>query len=186
MTIRPEEIDLSKLDNYTVPESIDCSAPRGQLIPEAKQAIIIDYLKQYDIKIFVETGTAYGDTCNAVLPYVDDIYTVELLPEKWEKQCRAIQNPKIKRSFGHSVQFLNALLPLSKPTLFWLDAHVEGTPDTNDPVQWPIQYELDAIFKSETKGLILADDIWEERFWRPYIPENFKIEWEFGILRVML
>ena len=45
---------------------------------ENKWKTILDYAGQYGCKNFVETGTGCGDTLDAVYPYFEHCYSVEL------------------------------------------------------------------------------------------------------------
>ena len=78
-------------------------------------------------KIFIETGTAYGQTVVEIQPYFEKIFTVEISKQLWEWT-----NPKIcdcenvEHVLGDSLveipKFLDSLTEEDK-VFFWLAAH---------------------------------------------------------------
>ena len=128
---------------------------------EYKQALIVDYALRHGCKDFVETGTWHGDTVAAVRPYFDLLYSIELSPVLHaQNEARFVGCHNVYLYQGDSGIVLKDLLTrldLSRPKVFWLDAHPSGGDTVG--LTSPLESELDAIFQSGAKGVILIDDL---------------------------
>jgi hypothetical protein len=120
------------------------------------------FQKRYRTEVFVETGTYYGASVDAMLHSCRQIYTIELDPELWaQAQRRFSDYPHVHVIHGDSGQVLMALLPkLTARSLFWLDGHFSGAGTARTPNRdTPIQDELAAIGSHHRKDhVILIDD----------------------------
>lgn len=119
-----------------------------------KQRTVREYAQRYGLRQMIETGTHMGQMLRALLPLVDDLYSIEMNPASYQ---RAVQryggNPRVHFVFGDSATELPLLLEdIRTPTLFWLDAH-------NFDIETPIRAELQAIADRFVQGhVILIDD----------------------------
>ena len=116
-------------------------------------------------KIFIETGTAYGQTVVEIQPYFEKIFTVEISKQLWEWT-----NPKIcdcenvEHVLGDSLveipKFLDSLTEEDK-VFFWLDAHWSQGLSSKNHLDCPLVEEcviIDNQYKADI-GLVVIDDI---------------------------
>tara|TARA_Y100000401_G_scaffold79227_1_gene64759 strand:- start:606 stop:1175 length:570 start_codon:yes stop_codon:yes gene_type:complete len=128
--------------------------------------ILSEYVEDpNEFKIFVETGTAYGQTLVEVQPYFEKIFTVEISKKLWEflnPQISHVDN--IEHVNGDSLveipKFLKKLTDKDK-VFFWLDAHwSQGLSDKNH-LDVPLIEEcviIDQEYKSDT-AIVVIDDV---------------------------
>ena len=130
-------------------------------IPDSvKREVLMSYKEQYDIKIFVETGTYHGDMVEAMKNVFDKIYSIELGLNLFNKAKEKFSPYKhIEIIHGDSGKELKSIMEkIDEPTLFWLDAHysmgitVRGEKDT------PIYEELNHILGSYNFGHVIVID----------------------------
>jgi len=119
------------------------------------------YAKRFKFKVFVETGTCYGDTINEVKHLFTKVFSVELDRKLYEKSKKRFKDyPNIELFNGDSSDILPKILPqIKEPILFWLDAHYSGGVTRRGKKESPIIEELEAIFNYyREKSVILVDD----------------------------
>ncbi len=134
---------------------------KAKKIHRNKQSILSFYQKKFNLKTLVETGTYRGDMVEAMRCKFEKVYSIEL----GENLCKDAQE-RFKGDFhieilcGDSEKVLEDLIPkLSKPTLFWLDAHYSRGVTAKAELDTPILKELEIIIRSKIKGcIILIDD----------------------------
>ena len=74
---------------------------------EERREIIKSYAEAYETTVFVETGTADGSTTMALIPYFDELYTVEIDPGMAERAAQMFANePKVHSCVGDSGTWL--------------------------------------------------------------------------------
>lgn len=127
----------------------------------AKQQTLKSYARKYDLKILVETGTHYGDMVEAMKGCFDQIYSIELskeLYEKARKRFKGVENVRIIH--GDSGVELGKLTGvIEEPVLFWLDGHYSGGVTARSDKDTPIYEELAHIFNANrNKDVIIIDD----------------------------
>jgi hypothetical protein len=127
-----------------------------------KQRVVLDYIRRYRMNLFVETGTYKGRMVYAVMPYVKEMYTIELDEAHFrEAQKRFAGYPNIHILQGQSGHVLpDVLSGIQEPCLFWLDAHWSGGTTAKSELETPIMQELESIFgyKKANNSVILIDD----------------------------
>lgn len=119
-----------------------------------KQRVIQEYAREYDLAVFVETGTNYGHMIHVQKDHFREIYSIELDPDKTESARRKFSgNSRIHILEGDSGVVLPRLLPtLKDPCIFWLDGH-------DFEMSTPVKLELSALFLDAARGhVILIDD----------------------------
>ncbi len=134
----------------------------GPMPNYGKQQEVIAYLKKFGIRTFIETGTYKGKMVYAVMPYVDDIYSIELDPV----YCRRAQEKfagytNIHIIEGQSGEVLPQIMAdIQTPCLFWLDAHYSGGMTAKGPKDSPIMQEMECILShpNADRHVILIDD----------------------------
>lgn len=134
--------------------------------PLVKILTIVSYLKQYQYKFFVETGTFLGDTTDSIARiggrFGMHAITIELADQLYDNAVkRFADRPNIECLHGDS----GALMPqvverLTSPAIFWLDGHYSGGMTACGETETPVMQELETIFASPIKNhLILVDDV---------------------------
>jgi len=126
-----------------------------------KAQIIRAYANKYRARIFVETGTFFGDMLAALRDDFDRLITIELdsaLAAKARQRFR--DEPKIRIIEGDSaVRLPEVVAELDRTALFWLDGHFSGGVTAKGNVDTPIIAELTAWLSAEAiKHVILIDD----------------------------
>jgi hypothetical protein len=134
----------------------------GTMPNYGKQQTVIEYIKRFSPDIFIETGTYRGKMVYAVMPYIKEMYSIEL-DEKHSRnaQQRFAGYPNIHIIQGQSGQVLPEILKDIKGTcLFWLDAHYSGGSTAKGALETPICQEMDCILrhKKGAEHIILIDD----------------------------
>jgi hypothetical protein len=129
------------------------------LPPEQRRNILREYGRRYGLKVFIETGTADGNTPAALQGDFDQLYTIEVGEAAYRQAVRRFSGvDNIMCLWGDSTYVLPQVLMVvgDEPALLWLDGHFcggdRGAEDT------PILAELDAIFAGGTRHVILIDD----------------------------
>lgn len=134
----------------------------GAMPNYGKQQVVIEYLKKFGLRTFIETGTYKGKMVYAVMPYVDTIYSIELDSVHCHRaQERFAGYPNIHIIHGQSGEVLPKVLNnIEKPCLFWLDAHWSGGSTTKGQTNTPIMQEMSCIFNHARtdEHVILIDD----------------------------
>jgi hypothetical protein len=127
-----------------------------------KQQVVIDYIKRFSPRIFVETGTYKGKMVYAVMPHIKEIYSIELDAIHFEKARRRFagySNIHIIR--GQSGELLPEVLrDINEPALFWLDPHYSGGSTTKGDLETPIIQEMSCILNHNRakQHIVLIDD----------------------------
>lgn len=141
------------------PRAIQDWKRRGSPLPPppvVKQQMLLGLARRYSLRLFVETGTSFGDMVRAMIPHFDRIWTIELGDQLYaEAQEKFRDERKVQLIHGDSGRELGRLLPqLDAPALFWLDAtSARGEKDT------PILEELDHILgAADTRHVVVIDD----------------------------
>lgn len=126
-----------------------------------KVAIIKKYAGQFGLDIFIETGTYAGEMIDAVKNDFGKIYSIELNKDLFNRaQRRFREYNHIHVLHGDSSKVLPKLLQrVTKPSLFWLDAHCSGGVTTRGDLETPVAKELLSIIEHPVKRhAILIDD----------------------------
>ena len=136
----------------------------GRPIPPphiVKQMAVKEYAERFGLRIFVETGTLYGDMLSAVESFFDEIYSIELGQELFERaRKRFARKGHITILQGDSADVLPALLArIKRPCLFWLDGHWSAGITARGAKNTPIREEICHILPHSVRGhVILIDD----------------------------
>jgi hypothetical protein len=125
-----------------------------------KSRTIINYAKSKGIDVLIETGTYLGDTIWEVKDIFKEIYTIELdefLASEAKKRFSSYSHIHVIQ--GDSAKVIPHILDkLSKPALFWLDAHYSGGITAKGVNDTPILSELNWILRHKNNHIILIDD----------------------------
>lgn len=131
---------------------------------EFKNKIMTMFRVNYDLDVFVETGTYEGGTIATQLPSFQHLYTIELSDLYFSRAVERFKNARDKVHLiqGDAAVQLGLLLPkLDAPALFWLDGHYSQGNTAQGNMDTPIIYEISALMKWEhvTDSVILVDDV---------------------------
>ncbi len=123
-----------------------------------KHALLLHLAKKFNLQTFVETGTHFGGTLNAMQPHFEQLYSIELSEHWYQHAIGMFWNIRnIELIQGDSAVELPKLLgALPNKSLFWLDAHYSGgdTAMSEDP----LKKEVEAIICLRPNSLIVIDD----------------------------
>jgi len=122
---------------------------------------LLDALKKTGrYRIFVETGTARGDTALAAGDRFDTVITLEADPDAAAAAHERLSGRKgILPVTGDSRELLPKLMPrLAGPAVFWLDAHYCGPGSFGTGDECPLLAEIAAIAAADQPHLVLIDD----------------------------
>lgn len=129
---------------------------------QVKQAVIEDYRQRYRCSVLVETGTFRGDMVEAHMRHFDQVFSIELCQELYEKACyRFRKSPHVTIYQGDSGAVLPRIMrALHQPAIFWLDGHYSSGDTARGDKDCPIYEELDAIFAAGNRHahVLLIDD----------------------------
>jgi hypothetical protein len=116
--------------------------------------------RAYGLRVFVETGTLYGETTELLSPHFDACFTIEIDP--WlhaRAQERFARKPSVRPILGDSAIVLPAIIAeLDRPALFWLDGHWSGAATGMGTKETPILAELQAILAHRMEGHVIVID----------------------------
>jgi len=126
-----------------------------------KQRVLGEFARQFNLKIFVETGTYYGDMVEAMRNFFDTIYSIELSQKLFNKAKKRFKFEKnIKLIQGDSGKELGIVMKeINKPALFWLDGHYSAGVSARGKKDSPIYEELNCILDGQDlEHVIIIDD----------------------------
>jgi len=126
-----------------------------------KEKLIRKYGKDFGINELIETGTYLGETINALKNDFIKIVSVELDKE-------LVANARWKFRYDYNIKIYGGdsgnvlkeiLLNVTKPSLFWLDAHYSEGKTARGKLDTPIVKELKLIFQNSKNHVVLIDDM---------------------------
>lgn len=133
----------------------------GALPARAKQELLRDYARTWQLRQLVETGTYRGDTVAALVDSFDRIVTIELDSALYDAARRRFETRSdVEVLHGDSGEVLHGVVDrLDGPALFWLDGHYSAGVTARGVEDTPILRELEAILGRGRRGdVILVDD----------------------------
>jgi hypothetical protein len=135
----------------------------GRPVPpphSVKQRVLREYAAAYRLRVFVETGTYFGDMVAAMLGRFDEIYSIELSGQLHEHARERFRGrPHVHLFLGDSARLLPGILDrLPGPALFWLDGHYSGDITARGDRETPILDELDHIYSRPARGHVVVID----------------------------
>ena len=113
--------------------------------------------------VFIETGTYFGNTVESVRDSFEEVISIELSEDLFQKAVRrfnSVNNVRILNG-DSAAKLKEALLDTKgKIKVIWLDAHYSGEGTSKANSNTPIIGELQAIRETGTgKDIIMIDDI---------------------------
>lgn len=128
------------------------------------------FLDKYEIPIFIETGTAGGDSVRTVASLFKECHTIEII----EGRPTGDFPNNVKLHTGDSAKLLNHIASQyhRQNIFFWLDAHwSESYESPAGTDECPIIKEIEAIKHVGNRALIMIDDARLFYGWPPH-PNN--------------
>lgn len=149
----------------------------GNVTPGPPRPLLQALRETAGLRVFVETGTAAGDTANMAGDVFDTVITLEADQATYEAAHERLSGRKgILPLYGDSRELLPNLLPrLAKPALFWLDAHFCGGESFGRGDECPLLAEIAAIVASPLTHILLIDDA--RLFTAPPPPPHVAAQW---------
>lgn len=126
-----------------------------------KRRIIKRKAQEHNARMFVETGTLFGDMTYSQRNHFKRLFSIELDSYLFHRACRRLKRfPHITLLHGDSGQKIAEVLKeVTEPCVFWLDAHFSGGITAHGEQATPIHKEIVAILKHDIKDhVILIDD----------------------------
>lgn len=131
--------------------------------PHIKRAFLRRYARAQNLRVFVETGTLYGDTLVALRGGFDRLHSIELSDELYAAAAARFANDQgITVWHGDSGDVLPLVLAqVNAPALFWLDGHYSGRGTARGQEDTPVRRELEHIARHPLRERhhIIIDDI---------------------------
>ena len=146
--------------SFRRPRSVKRWEARGRPAPppaDVKHSFLITYAAEYNLCVFVETGTFWGDTVAAMRQHFGEVISIELAPHLARHARRRFAlSRRVTTIEGDSARTLVEVVSgLSSPTLFWLDGHDSGGVTAATEPLWD---ELAAIMQAPSGSVVLIDD----------------------------
>lgn len=118
-------------------------------------------LKNKNFKFFIETGTHFGNTVRNVIPFFEEIHTIEL-SEKFHSRAKGIfeKDKNVTLYLGDSSVVLPTILnKLNENSIFFLDGHFSSEDTAQGNKDVPLIEELKSIHDSFLfESIIIIDD----------------------------
>ena len=133
----------------------------GSIPHVVKRRIVRQYARRFGLRTLVETGTHIGHMVAAMRKEFEDIYSIELGRQLYERACARFDGEKAVHLYcGDSASVLPPIIAgLRTPALFWLDAHYSGGVTARGDIDTPIVAELQRILGSgRMPHVVLIDD----------------------------
>lgn len=129
-------------------------------------------------RVFVETGTYYGDTVAAIKDMYSNVISIEVDEMLYKKACvRFAADKNVHIVHGDCARELPTILAkLNEPAVFWLDGHYSGGETGKGEVEDPILISLNQIAALPAQEhVIFIDDArtFDGREGRPDISDIF-------------
>lgn len=125
-----------------------------------KQNVLREYAKKYNLRVFVESGTCYGDMLEALKNEFDHLYSIELSPYLYGKCFKRFGKAKhITLLQGDSGVVLKRVMEsIDQPALFYLDGHYSAGMSIKGEKETPICEELHAILRARPLNHVIVID----------------------------
>ena len=131
---------------------------------EARREILQAIGAKWCLQVFVETGTAHGDTPLFLRHSFSELHTIELFEASYNiARERLSTYPQIHCWLGDSTTVLPLVLrQFQEAALIWLDGHYSGPGSAHGTLDTPIVHELEIIFNdikvNNRQHVIVIDD----------------------------
>lgn len=129
----------------------------GAKISSHRKVELLRSLKTPETRVFVETGTEFGTTLEALRGSFEEMHSVEFERAYYENALKRFAGDSaVHLYYGDSAQKLPIIMAnLHAPALVWLDAHGPGAITLENA---PIKEELEAVLAHPCRHRVLIDD----------------------------
>lgn len=118
----------------------------GSVDHDLKMYFLWKTLTENNVRTFIESGTSAGDAIQAMLPYVDEVNSIEAWHDAYEAAVNRFNGEnRVTIYEGDSGELLPEIVKGIDEAVFWLDAHYSGDGTANLTKQTPILEELRAL-----------------------------------------
>ena len=136
----------------------------GYAIPpaaRAKHRFLGRLAEERGHRVFIESGTLFGDTTEYMLRHCETITTVELEPTLYEQAVRRFEgNPAVTVIYGDAIDEIPKLVAAAPhPPLVWLDGHHSGGGTAVGAVVEPAVEILRALTGVADGTTLVVDDL---------------------------
>lgn len=135
----------------------------GDIYSGIPPKLALDMRNKFGLINFVETGTLVGKTAKWAAEHFKQVYTIECSYKFYILALAKLENTSnVQLIYGFSQDVLASVLTnITKPALFWLDAHWSRDLGYNNfqKVLCPVLDEIEAIAQSDSGHVILVDDM---------------------------
>jgi hypothetical protein len=137
---------------------------------EAKALYLLRAIRAIDATTFVESGTYLGDMVALLLPYVEEVHTIELSPELHGRAVERFRaDPNVHLHLGDSGVLLAEVLEgLDDPAVIYLDGHYSEGVTSRGALDTAVREELRAIAESSERHAVIIDDARGFGVWPDY------------------
>ena len=124
------------------------------------EALVLALQKKLILTDFIETGTYQGGTAAWAARHFKRVVTIELSPVfHAAASTRFRSQSNVSLLCGNSTEVLGKVVAtLTRPALFWLDAHWSGLDTAGQEAECPVLREIEMINASPIEHVILVDD----------------------------
>lgn len=135
--------------------------PRMSPPAAAKQRHLLRLVKERKHRVFVEAGTYKGATSGFIARHVDQVMTVELHDELYEKARRRFEGSNVRVVHGDSlVEIPKLVAECTSPPLVFLDGHYSGEGTATGVEMEPAKSTLGELASVTPPGsTIVIDDL---------------------------
>ncbi|MBA4388439.1 MAG: hypothetical protein C0404_10695 [Verrucomicrobia bacterium] len=132
----------------------------GSLTEQDISKIMAMFHQYRGIDTFVETGTFHAETTLRMSKLFACCHTIELSEELYKAAKVKLAGTSVTCHHGDSAQVFPRLLPeITRPAIFFLDAHWCKRDSAKGPVDVPLLQEMDLIVRRPFKDLLIIDDV---------------------------
>ena len=112
------------------------------------------------IDAFIETGTFHAETTLRMSKLFACCHTIELSEKLYQEARKKLADTSVICHQGDSAQVFPRLLPeLTRPAIFFLDAHWCKRDSAKGSVDVPLLQELDLICRRPFRDMVIIDDV---------------------------
>ena len=109
----------------------------------------------------IETGSHYGELTSYLTAQFKEIYSIELSESLYTFNVKRFENePHVTIVRGDSGDKLSSVIEgLNYKGLIFLDAYYSGGISARGALETPVKQEIDAILKSQFKGVVVLNNL---------------------------
>lgn len=142
----------------------------------ARTKLILELANDFEIKVFVETGTLVGSRVGAVKDFFSEVHSVELSESLYNRCLNSFREERNVHLYnGDSGELLSSIIEgINESCIYFLDAHYSGGLTAKGNKDSALSDELKAILPRLSKydDVILVDDTYNLSDHNGYLSKN--------------